>query len=527
MNTGIRRFRLEGKTVLGFDTGLNSQAFAQAKMAQFINQPGYIVFPPRAGETRNGAGDIVETWKPLGVMERSGTMVVWGSDFPGKALDLIIADSGDDVSKDTALEALRCWIRARRILEGKGAGLSRNTNASANPAPEFPVPWPAGALVVVPEAGATPEPGVFPGGTILFPPERLLRRTVEAPGPETWLSRAERWVHPDLSGGESSAFTAAALAYRLFCGTPPFEARDAETIHQDMREGNYMPPRFRAPGLRDDIAAFISEGLSFTVNRKRERIPQGGNAAALKDPEQILGPPGSAGFSACIRTPDAETLKKITAEREQYRKKNDLSVKSRRFVRRNVTILAVGFAVLAISALSARSIIRSRAELPNTRGMSPAEVIEAYYGAFGTLDHTLMEACVINKAGKNDISMITNIFVISKVRQAYEMNTMTIDVREWQAAGSPPTEATVVGVTDLQLLALDTDGSDGELSYRVSGLLWVPPEGDEPLPDESPERPPVPAVTPVAYPFADELRLSWHKDSWRISGLERAITGLE
>jgi hypothetical protein len=246
----------------------------------------------------------------------------------------------------------------------------------------------------------------------------------------------------------------------------------------------------------------------------------------LKDPEQILGPPGSAGFRSCILTPDKETLKKIAAEREQYRKKNDLSVKSRRFVRRNISILAVGLAVLAISALSARSIVRSRAELPNTRGMEPRELIETYYGAFGALDHTLMEACVINKAGKGDISMITNIFVISKVRQAYEMNVTTIDAREWQAAGSPPTEATVVGVTDLRLLPLDTDAGDGELSYRVSGLLWVPEGGDE-APALPPAEPPVlpPAITPTGHPFTDELRLSWHKDAWRISGLERTMGG--
>ncbi|MDR3146062.1 MAG: hypothetical protein LBU21_07275 [Treponema sp.] len=525
MNTGTPRFALEGKTVLGFDTGLNAQAFAQAKMAQFINQPGYIVFPPRPGETRDRAG--VEPWKPLGVTERNGTMVVWGPDFPGKALDLIIdgsGDSGDVAEKDAALEALRCWIRARRILEESGAG----------PAPELPAPWPAGALVVFPEIGA-PEPGLFPSGTVLFPPGWLLRRTVEALGSETWLSRAERWVHPDLSGGEASAFTAAALAYRLFCGTAPFEVRDEETIHEDIREGNYMPPRLRAPGLRDDIAAFISENLSYTVNRKRGRIPQGGEA--LQDPERILGAPGSAGFGACVRSPDDETLKKIALEREQYRKKNDLSVRSRRFVRRNITILAVGLAVLVISALSARSIIRSRAELPTTRGMSPAEVIETYYGAFGALDHTLMEACVIDKAGKNDISMITNIFVISKVRQAYEMAVTTIDAREWQTAGSPPTNATVVGVTDLQVSALDTDGSDGGLSYRVSGRLWVPGGGDEMPPDESAVRPTaeqspessalpsaeprVPLVNPVGHPFTDELRLSWRKDAWRISGLER------
>ncbi|MDR1949412.1 MAG: hypothetical protein LBQ38_08470 [Spirochaetaceae bacterium] len=502
MGTGIFRFELEGTVVLGFDTGLDAQAFAQAKMAQFINQKGYIVFPPGQGEPWDGKEARVEPWKPQGVTERPGpggspgTMVVWGADFPGEALDRII---GEDQNKDTALDALRYWIRARSLLADT---------------PELSPPWPAGALVAL--------PGAFPPGTILFPPARLLRRTVEAPGPAEWLSRAERWVHPDLSGGETTAFTAAALAYQLFCGVPPYENQDTETVHEDIREGNFMPPRLRKPGLREDLALLIAETLGPAAGQRRGKT----GPIQKKDPGALgtlLGPPGFAPFDSWIRPPDDGALEKLAAEREQYRKKNDLSVKSRRFVRRNTTILTAGLVALVIIGLVARSIVRGRADLPTTKGMAPTEVIEAYYGAFGTLDHTLMEACVINKAGKGDISLVTNIFVISKVRQAYEMNITAIDAREWQAAGSPPTEQTVVGVTDLHLVPLDSDPEDGELTYRASGFLWLPAGmSSEEAGEETPPDPAAaPAVAPGGYAFTDELRLVWHKDAWRIAELTR------
>jgi hypothetical protein len=285
-----------------------------------------------------------------------------------------------------------------------------------------------------------------------------------------------------------------------------------------------MPPRLRAPGLREDTAGFITGVLSPPLKRNRGKVTPGGDPAALKTAELILGPPGSGGFASRFGIPDDAVLAKLAAEREQFRKKNELSVKSRRFVRRNVTVLTIGFAALALLALSARSVAKSRADLPTTRGMTPVEVIEAYYGAFGTLDHTLMEACVIDRAGKNDISMITNIFVISRVRQAYEMNIAVTDAREWLQAGSPPTEASVVGVTDLRLLALDEDAGDGELGYRASGFLWLPEGREDPPPDTASSTPEAAAPpVPGGYAFTDELRLVRHKDAWRIAGLTRSL----
>ena len=62
MNRRIYHFELEGKRVLGFDTGLSALAFAQAKMAQAITDRGFIVIPEGG----------VETWKASGVAELPG-----------------------------------------------------------------------------------------------------------------------------------------------------------------------------------------------------------------------------------------------------------------------------------------------------------------------------------------------------------------------------------------------------------------------------------------------------------------------
>ena len=59
MKARIFGFEREGQRFLGFDTGLDDQAFAQAKMAQFITRKGFVVFP----------GGKIDTWKAEGVIE--------------------------------------------------------------------------------------------------------------------------------------------------------------------------------------------------------------------------------------------------------------------------------------------------------------------------------------------------------------------------------------------------------------------------------------------------------------------------
>ncbi|MCL2127256.1 MAG: hypothetical protein FWH38_03285, partial [Treponema sp.] len=107
-----RVFEADGQKVLGFDTGLDSRAFAQAKIAQFITEPGLIVHTGGP----NGDNGSVETWRASGVMEAAAglpggnpSMVVWGPAFEGDRLDLLIDDNGQ---RDGALAAVCLWIKA-------------------------------------------------------------------------------------------------------------------------------------------------------------------------------------------------------------------------------------------------------------------------------------------------------------------------------------------------------------------------------------------------------------------------------
>jgi hypothetical protein len=514
----IIHLEVEGKTALGFDTGLSSQAFAQAKFAQSIVQEGRIVYP----------GGRTENWQASGVLEYkngdSPTMVIWGPPFPGERLDLLAADPA---RRDEALEALRYWIAA--CSAGKGGPGSN----------EFLIP--AGALVVT-AALQTPR---FPRGTILFSPERLTLRCLQAEGEDRLREGAESLVNPEL-GGEAAVFTAGALLYRILTGQAAFPNRDLDLLHQDIREGVFLPAHLAAPGLDENLAGLIDRAIAGIpaagsaktgagrVRSARAGSPGSGRAGAGERPglgelAAALGPAGSGGAAAFFRPLDEEKREKLAGERAQLEKKRKLTVNTRRFVIRNSAILGGSLAAFIALILVAYSIIAGRKDLPTTRDMEPVQVIEAYYNAFGELDHTMMDACVTNRAGKQDIEMVTNFFVLSRVRQAYEYTPdIIISAQKWQDQGSPLTRSQVFGVTDLDIRQTGGDESADQVRYRASYTLWIPGEADgsaDPLQDSLSAAPPAAEAEqgslPRGYPITDELTLVRRKGNWRISGLER------
>jgi hypothetical protein len=491
-------------------------AFAQAKLASFIIQVGYIVYPDGS----------VKPWKPVGVVERRGesdddvSMVIWGPAFTGERLDRVISGS----PPDEALDALRYWIRARRVL------LNQDTP---------PLSSPAGALIVL---TGTESPD-YPPGTILFPPDLVVRRSIEAEGPAEWLNAADRWIHPDLSGEDAAVFAAAAMLYRILCGAVPFQSEDVDTVHEDIREGVYSPVRLSAPGLDKDLASLIARALAPIPREKRRtaaRLSRAGEQPPkrpeLADFDRVLGPPHSKSREVFFKDMDREELAKLNLEKKQFNKRKSAQVKTKRFINRNTAMLGGTIAGVGFLALIIGSIIQGQLNGPTTKGMIPTEVIDAYYGAFSTMDHTLMEACVTGKAGKDDIGMFTNLFVLNRVRQSYENTTTILPVQDWLNAGSQPLPEgySVIGVSDMNLDELDGDDSDGSVSYRVSYSLWLPtaymadPAAEyEAVVDPfdpslfSEEAGELATYLPTSSPYTDEVRLVFQKNAWHIIEINR------
>jgi hypothetical protein len=500
---GIFCFEREGRKVLGIDTGLSAEAFARARLASLVTDPGYIV------SLRDSAAPVVELWRAGGTAEltvnggQKPVMVVWGPDFAGLSLDEIVTREDDPVSRNAAgvLGALAVWVRARAVL----------------PAENRPPPWPGAALV---DEGA---------GTVLFLPEAAARRAFDSGGAGAWIDGAERWAHPDYSGEEADVFTAAALFYFALSGSFPYPGRDRDALREDIREGVFIPPRLAAPGLSGEAASLITASLSPRARLKGQRPALADLARHIGAAAEntAVGPDGKRGLFRDVSPAEAKALE---AERERFLRKREKAVKTGRFLRRNRSVILAVTGVVVIAALVAGSLIRARLDRPSTRGMESAAVIESYYNAITALDHEMLEACVTGGAGKDDINMVTNLYVISKVRQAYEAREIFIGPGEWRQGGGGPSERAVFGIGDLRIRQIEaetnTDGS-GRAVYRAEYLFFNPyPDSDGVAAgdtvDPSAEAEKTPPPVPAGVPRRDELILVKDKKGlWRIEEIRR------
>ena len=476
MKESIFSFELNGQEVLGFDTGLNPRDFARTKIAESIFQPGYIIFP-------NGNVDV---WQSGGVArlghESAETMVIWGPLFPGERLTESIRSN----DKDKALDALRFWLKAGIVLEDKISGQA-----------EFAFKC-TGAFII------TKENDFFPLGTVFFPPAIFYDWSLEAEEEQAALDD-ERYKHPDLENHNGISFCAGTMLYRIFCGVDAFNDDNKDDLHRDIREAVFLPPNLALPALDPEMSSLISRSIGLkTIGGELYERP--GTAEII----EFIGPPASRQITTWLRILDEKEIIKNDAEKARYLKKSALAVKTKRFVTRNKIIIAASLIGLMLIMPFMTEMFRNRSKLI-TKGMSPVEVANAYYNAFGELDHALMEGCLTGKAGREDIDLVINLFVISRVRLAYEINTQSfISAQKWIDEGSPATEKIVFGVTDLKLSGFSTDGANARLTAEY--VLWKPNYNDE----EN-------STIPEGNACIDELDFIFKKGVWLISNIRRFI----
>ncbi len=496
------RADVNGTRCLALRTGLDQAAFAQAKLHSLITQPGRIVAPD----------GLVRDWMPEGVSAPEGVMLVYGPDFPGRSLLEILQDADP-------LDPVRLVLQARRRLRDVSAASPHTDDET----PRRRVP----SLELIP-AGTI----VGKDGSVLFLPERLVARALDSLAPLARLDGAIRWHHPDLSGKAALAFADAVLAYRSLCGKDAFPGDNEDAVRNDMRDSCALPARMACPGLETAVAELLDGALKGETGTARNiRAPaskQGSKKpASSTQPDtqrpsadailEALGEPGSGGIERFIHTLSATEQAELETEKARYLRSTGAAIGARRFTKKYSTILLVGLVSLVAVVFIVRSILVSRSERPNTLGLSPVQVAQKYYQAFGELDHQFMEAAVRGKAGKGDIDMITNLFVISRVRMAYEHEEAFLSAEKWKSEGSPLSDALIFGVTDLRLQAVDGNAADGETSYVASYTLWRPPESPA-----SPEQTPV-ARPPQADQREDTLRIRLIKGAWVIDEIGRTL----
>jgi hypothetical protein len=457
----IHLSEVDGKPATCYDTGLDPRSFARTKMSQSLIENGYTVNPDGS----------CETWKASGVSEIDGSMRVWGPPVTGTRFDFILESQlklPPEQQSQLSLQAIVFWIRAKMLLGDKYSTLSPGaTFINCENGSVFFGPANLSNRCLIVEKS---EKKIKPVGRFTSEHAAEVERINQE---SSDIQLIDRYSCPDLSGMEAAAFCAGAMLYKILSGNHPYPSD--LNIFQDMREGIFLPIHLAAPGLNEELCAFINSALMLPV--EKSRTEKNGAEIIIKllnilntNENQIVSI--SSLFS---QLPKEETIQ-LEKTKKRFLLIQNTTTGTRRFAARNKHAL-IGISLAAVFLLFVVvSTSKSYSQRLTTAGMDSETVINAYYDAFSALDHMFMEAC-IQGADKTDINAAVSLFALVKTRQAYERSTQgLVPARIWRDSGRELPSPNAFGVTDLDIEHLSGSETDSMIMYRVNYTLWSPEE---------------------------------------------------
>lgn len=438
------------------DTGLSTREAAQAKLMQYLMEPGYIAAVSAHGAVSFVPYTFTESFEDIAKGRKNSSVFIRGPAYDGIPL-LELLEAADSAARDTgtspnAAGSAEALNAARNTETAPGAAATADiaariekarlavekickiTEASFEQDIKLPNNGPLGTIV-----GAD--------GTILFLPPSIFSRALDSRGDASYSLYEGCWKNTALSEKDCLRFTAAAYAYAVYSGKPPFTQKDSQLRAADFYDKNFKKLSWICSveadesALSGDTSAAGSANADFSTTQKPSAESFAETFAQI---EQNLS----------CSAPEMETKKKrrgrssknkvtipsvAITELPPFTKRvitdftavpayeaQQKKLKRVRFMRKNGTLIKVGIVAFVFLCIFVASRIRDYMNRPTTLGLEPAEVVEMFYDGFDRLDITTFDATRTDGAGDGISNMIATFFVTAKMRESYEgKNTYT------------------------------------------------------------------------------------------------------
>ncbi|HUX13737.1 MAG TPA: hypothetical protein VMW87_11965, partial [Spirochaetia bacterium] len=341
------------------------------------------------------------------------------------------------------------------------------------------------------------------GGTLLLPGE--LMRTIREYQPlDDQIRYFESMNHPDLDPTQNLSYFLASMVYRAVTGQYPYRAERSEDLHLRVRAGYSIDPVYHDPRIREDLSNFVIEILRDPLNHLHEPSEW---IARLRD-WATAGP-----FQEVTEQGKAVLLQQAEARWKRMTKR----FKRREFVRKHGKVTVLIAAMVLVVGTIPGTIISKALAPRTTHGYPPEKVVFTFYNGMNNLDQAVMQECVIDGAGKNEINQVVNLYVTSRMRMSVEMKSGVLPAQGWVDSGKPALKPTtfVFGVSGLKMKLVDQSAL--EVVIAATYLKWQPEFPQSASTDSSAKS----VIKNTAYQRNDILHLKRDRGDWVIYRIDR------
>jgi len=448
----------QGSGKLAILLGGAGRSHALARMSGLRASPGWLV-----------TGDAIREWHFEGFAQRPEGTFLFGPEAKGptlaEAFDLPLPDQ---------------FPLLGRLADALGALADRGI-------PLFPLQSDA---IVFTDAGG-----------VLFLPPGVMR---EIRGVQPFAENRDTFEalnHPDLRAEALASFSLGVALYRAAAGRFPFAGADEEEIHEQARKLRLLPLADLAPGFSPEASELTMAALG--------RLK--GRAVALADWRAGLRSWVRNGITREVGAPERERLARDAVSRGQDAAKR---FRTRTFWEKNWRLVAIAAAGVGVAGLIVGSIVSGIFAPRATKGFTARNVVQTFYLSVNSMNHSLMEACVVDRAGQGEINEAMNLYVMSRVQMGYEGKANTVAADQWDEAGRPalPAGIAVYGVTGL---SIEEQAGEPAPVYLASYEKWAPESSAETTSLEAA------AIHTLHRKLVDRVSLRRDKGDWVIFRLDR------
>ena len=402
-------------------------------------------------------GDSIEPWYFSAIRDRDGSRFI---DFP--QIDLLPFSEISGLLKHDALKRLRELAQAMQRLPDRFIN-------------------PSNGLIETWRIFFLPEEGVF------LLPEQLSQIILYCASEHTRFLHMSRYMRPNIEPPFGLCHQFTQFLYLAATGNAPYE-------DSDVREDRFrhVPLSIGFSSIGEQVARWIDNTLALKASDQRELVSAAYSAEA--NLRWFLDETASVEWNE----PDTQH----TAALQHFLEQQGQRARRRRFLRRKGALLATLTLVTILVISIGTAMIHRALQPPYTAGLSAPEVIASFFQAQNELDATRMNASLVRGVKNPFETEVSNLFVNSKVRQAYEGIEAVVRADRWLEEGMGPIakSSIIYGVTDLEIEALQ-DGI-----YQARYLAWYP--------DQSSETPQT-----LIMQRTTEFVLTDRKGYWQIAGI--------
>ncbi len=420
------------ETGLRLYTGLSSSQFANAKMGQYVTEPGSVFLPLENGEYKKT--ELYFTGTQSTIFKEVEMISVEIANFTGRTLYSYLFGAEDVSKKLEVIESL-----SKLVEWGFSQGLALQN---------------CGPLGTV----------ITDKNEIVLLPLNIYERSMYAQHHSATSEYFGCWTNGALDEVDSWRFTLASYAYTAITGKKAYPELVSEKRAVDYYDNNYTPLEYCVSVDTQegkDLVSIIDYNLSLTKKSYQIIKPLKNSSTSKRIKDKVLSTERKnsknskvlpLSLDVKLEMLDNATLESTT-ERLLLKKRKKIT--QTRFIRKNATKILVAVGLIAIVGIIVGSIIHIQRNKPTTEGMTPVEVVETFYNSVSKLDGTVVMSCGENSAIKEYSNLSSSVLVTAKMKESYESAVEITTPGEWLNFDDP-VPVPVFGFTNLDI---DTKGA--------------------------------------------------------------------